>query len=72
MRTRDRGLALPLIVAAGAIVPDVLLLDLTLAEGTYYVEKVWNASATLIVVWAVLFASWQILAAITTVVAIQD
>ena len=72
MRKRGWGLGLSLVVAAGAIAGDAVLLSATLSEGTDYVAKVWRLCPELVIVWAVLFASWQVLAAVTIAAAIPN
>ena len=63
---RLAGFVLAIVVVIGAVGSDVLLWRETVSEGTYYVRKVWDAGPLWFVLWGVLFASWQLLAALVT------
>lgn len=64
---RDRllGMLLAIAVLTGAIVFDGLLWLATVKEGTNFARKAWNHGPGFVLLWAALFASWQLLAAAT-------
>lgn len=65
------GRVLIVMCLCGAIALDGLLLTATLDEGTEYVAKAWNAAAGWVLAWATLFASWQLIALVAAVFAVQ-
>jgi hypothetical protein len=64
LRERRGGFLLAVAVVLGALGFDLMLWRETLSEGTSYLASVWGAGAGLVLIWAVMFASWQVLAAI--------
>lgn len=62
-RSRGFGRVLAIVVLTGAIAFDVVLWRETMKEGTHYVERVWSSGPGFVLLWAALFASWQLLAA---------
>lgn len=56
---------LSLLLIVTAIVFDFILLLATKAEGYYYVERVLSAMSDRVVLWALLFVSWQLWALAT-------
>lgn len=65
MRDRLFGVLLAIVVVLGAIGFDLTLWFATEKEGTNYAVKAWTHGPGFVVLWAALFASWQLLAAAT-------
>lgn len=71
-----RGKLAGRVLAACAIVlgvgVDYMLYAATMAEGVEYVAKVWRVMPGFMVMWGVLFLSWQVLAAVVCVVLAKE
>jgi hypothetical protein len=55
-----KGLALLLIIAA--IIANILLVSFTRSEGVEYFERAWSSLRGGVIVWACLWAMWQVVA----------
>jgi hypothetical protein len=62
-RKKRAGVLAALAMLLAALCLDLVLWGQTMAEGTRYVRRVWESGPVWLLVWALLFASWQVLAA---------
>jgi hypothetical protein len=71
-RRRRGGFLLAMAVLLGALGVDLILWRETVSEGTSYLARVWWSEPGLVLTWAVMFASWQVLAVIVVLVRLRD
>jgi hypothetical protein len=62
LRRKHIGFYLALAMLIVATVTNAYLWRTTVAEGVEYVGKVWSTAPALVILWAVMFASWQLVA----------
>jgi hypothetical protein len=72
LRRWRSGFLLAMAVSLGALGVDLILWRETMSEGTSYLARVWWSAPELLLAWAVMFASWQVLAAIVVLVRLRD
>jgi hypothetical protein len=72
LRKRRGGFLIASAVLVGALGFDLMLWRATLNEGTSYLARVWRNGASLVLIWAVMFASWQMVAAIVVLARFRD
>jgi phosphoglycerol transferase MdoB-like AlkP superfamily enzyme len=56
------GKRIALLLVAVAIVANLILVNLTKAEGARYFESEWSSNPEIVVIWAALWAVWQVVA----------
>jgi hypothetical protein len=56
------GKRIALLLVVAAIGANVALVSLTKAEGVHYFERAWSSGREFVIVWAVLWAAWQVVA----------
>jgi hypothetical protein len=71
LRRQRWSLSLSLPLVAIAIYTDIKILIETRIEGINYLQKMWENSPEWVVLWAVLFASWQLWAVFSMVYALR-